>query len=53
MKSVEDVDGLMSKGTINKKVPDYFNFAFVEAAPVGSILALLSKIRARYLFYFQ
>ena len=53
MKSVEDVDSLMSKGTFNKEVLDYFSFAFAETAHVGSIPTLFNKVIPSIYFIFN
>ena len=53
MKSVEDVDGLMRKGAINKEVPYSFTFTLAETAPVGSIPSLFNKIIPSVYFIFN
>ena len=44
MKYEETVDGLMSKGTINKEVSYSFIFALAETAHVGTMPSLSYKI---------
>ena len=53
MRSKEIVDGLMSKGTFYKEMPNIFNFALAEATPIRTIPSFSSKIVPSIYFIFN